>query len=214
MRYIYVGASVAALSTMISSSALAESAGPNSLISEIIVTGTRVTGLKAADSAAPIQVLGAEALRRVGQPDLIQALAQNRARPSPPRPFGGDTGQPDAVGPAARPQPQRHPGAGQRQAPPLHRQPRTCWAAPTRARATADLDLIPVAAIDHVEVLQDGAAAQYGTDAIAGVVNIILKNQRQRRHRPRSPAASTTRAAARPATSPPTSACRSARTAS
>ncbi|HEY0265275.1 MAG TPA: TonB-dependent receptor, partial [Rhizomicrobium sp.] len=41
--------------------------------------------------------------------------------------------------------------------------------------ATADLDLIPVAAIDHVEVLEEGAAAQYGSDAIAGVVNIILK---------------------------------------
>ncbi len=39
-----------------------------------------------------------------------------------------------------------------------------------------DLDLIPVDAIDHVEVLRDGAAAQYGSDAIAGVVNIILKS--------------------------------------
>ncbi len=39
-----------------------------------------------------------------------------------------------------------------------------------------DLDLIPVAAIDHVEVLRDGAAAQYGSDAIAGVINIILKD--------------------------------------
>ncbi|WP_028311464.1 TonB-dependent receptor plug domain-containing protein [Derxia gummosa] len=38
-----------------------------------------------------------------------------------------------------------------------------------------DLDQIPVAAVDHVEVLRDGAAAQYGSDAIAGVVNIILK---------------------------------------
>jgi iron complex outermembrane receptor protein len=38
-----------------------------------------------------------------------------------------------------------------------------------------DLDLIPIAAIDHIEVLRDGAAAQYGSDAIAGVVNIILK---------------------------------------
>ena len=37
--------------------------------------------------------------------------------------------------------------------------------------------LHPSAAIDHVEVLLDGAAAQYGTDAIAGVVNIILKNK-------------------------------------
>ena len=37
--------------------------------------------------------------------------------------------------------------------------------------------MIPEAAIDHVEVLLDGAAAQYGTDAIAGVVNIILKKK-------------------------------------
>ncbi|MBS0282310.1 MAG: hypothetical protein JSR25_14165, partial [Proteobacteria bacterium] len=37
--------------------------------------------------------------------------------------------------------------------------------------------LIPQAAIDHVEVLLDGAAAQYGTDAIAGVVNFILKKK-------------------------------------
>src|SRR6185503_14609873 len=43
--------------------------------------------------------------------------------------------------------------------------------------SSADLSLIPSAAIDHVEVLLDGAAAQYGTDAIAGVVNIILKNR-------------------------------------
>lgn len=43
--------------------------------------------------------------------------------------------------------------------------------------ASADLNLIPVGSIDHVEVLQDGAAAQYGTDAIAGVINIILKDQ-------------------------------------
>ena len=39
-----------------------------------------------------------------------------------------------------------------------------------------DLDLIPPSAIDHVEVLRDGAAAQYGSDAIAGVINIILKS--------------------------------------
>jgi iron complex outermembrane receptor protein len=38
-----------------------------------------------------------------------------------------------------------------------------------------DLDLIPSSAIDHIEVLRDGAAAQYGSDAIAGVINIILK---------------------------------------
>ena len=38
-----------------------------------------------------------------------------------------------------------------------------------------DLSSIPSAAIDRIEVLRDGAAAQYGSDAIAGVINIILK---------------------------------------
>ncbi|UEQ74921.1 TonB-dependent receptor plug domain-containing protein [Chryseobacterium arthrosphaerae] len=38
-----------------------------------------------------------------------------------------------------------------------------------------DLSTIPVIAIEKIEVLRDGAAAQYGSDAIAGVINIILK---------------------------------------
>lgn len=38
-----------------------------------------------------------------------------------------------------------------------------------------DLDLIPSSAIKRIEVLRDGAAAQYGSDAIAGVINVILK---------------------------------------
>jgi iron complex outermembrane recepter protein len=42
--------------------------------------------------------------------------------------------------------------------------------------AAVDLDQIPVSAIERVEVLRDGAAAQYGSDAIAGVLNIILKS--------------------------------------
>ena len=38
-----------------------------------------------------------------------------------------------------------------------------------------DLNAIPTAALDRVEVLRDGASAQYGSDAIAGVVNLRLK---------------------------------------
>jgi iron complex outermembrane receptor protein len=38
--------------------------------------------------------------------------------------------------------------------------------------------MIPTSAVDHIEVLRDGAAAQYGSDAIAGVINIILKHGR------------------------------------
>jgi iron complex outermembrane recepter protein len=44
-----------------------------------------------------------------------------------------------------------------------------------RGNTGTDLNAIPVSAIDHVEILRDGASAQYGSDAIAGVVNIVLK---------------------------------------
>lgn len=47
---------------------------------------------------------------------------------------------------------------------------------PAQGAASTDLDAIPVSAIERIEVLRDGAAAQYGSDAIAGVVNIVLKS--------------------------------------
>jgi iron complex outermembrane receptor protein len=43
----------------------------------------------------------------------------------------------------------------------------------------ADISLIPVSAIDHIEVLPDGASAVYGSDAIAGVVNIVTRHDYQ-----------------------------------
>ncbi len=139
----------------------------------VIVTGTRVTGMTAADSAAPITVIGSDALSHVGQPNLIQALAQLTPSFSAES-LGGDTG---ALTLSARLRglspndtlvlvngKRRHSTGN------LH-----VLGGQYQGAATADLDMIPVAAIDHVEVLQEGAAAQYGTDAIAGVVNIILK---------------------------------------
>ena len=44
-----------------------------------------------------------------------------------------------------------------------------------RGNVGTDLNTIPVSAIERIEILRDGAAAQYGSDAIAGVINIILK---------------------------------------
>lgn len=141
----------------------------------VIVTGTRVTGMTAADSAAPITVIGSDAMTKVGQPNLIQALAQLTPSFSAES-VGGDTG---ALTLSARLRglspndtlvlidgKRRHSTGN------LH-----VLSGQYQGAATADLDLIPVAAIDHVEVLQEGAAAQYGTDAIAGVVNIILKKK-------------------------------------
>jgi len=41
-----------------------------------------------------------------------------------------------------------------------------------------DINAIPPGAIDHIEILRDGAGAQYGSDAVAGVINIVLKKAR------------------------------------
>ena len=44
-----------------------------------------------------------------------------------------------------------------------------------RGSAPVDINAIPASMVDHIEILRDGAAAQYGSDAIAGVMNIVLK---------------------------------------
>ena len=46
-----------------------------------------------------------------------------------------------------------------------------------RGNSGTDLNAIPASAIKRIEVLRDGASAQYGSDAIAGVINIVLKDQ-------------------------------------
>lgn len=45
-----------------------------------------------------------------------------------------------------------------------------------RGNTGTDLNTIPAAAIERIEILRDGASAQYGSDAIAGVINIVLKD--------------------------------------
>ncbi|GAA0707700.1 TonB-dependent receptor [Dokdonella soli] len=52
------------------------------------------------------------------------------------------------------------------------------FGARNRGNTGTDLNTIPLLAIDHVEILRDGAAAQYGSDAIAGVMNIALKRSK------------------------------------
>src|SRR5512138_1023206 len=45
-----------------------------------------------------------------------------------------------------------------------------------RGAQAVDFNAIPASMIDHIEILRDGAAAQYGSDAIAGVINVVLKS--------------------------------------
>ena len=141
----------------------------------IIVTGTRTTGLKAGDSPAPVQVLSSDLLARAGRSDINTALSASV--PSIQiQTFGND-------------QTAFHPSIKLRGLNPNHtlvmingkRRHGTSNVVVTNALwtggAAPDMGLIPMEAVEHVEVLQDGAAAQYGTDAVAGVVNLILKKK-------------------------------------
>ena len=147
---------------------------PDDATESVIVTGTRESNVKARDSVAPIDVLPASALQATGATDLRDAL--ERVLPSLNHAaFAGDYGaltdtvqlrglSPDHVLILINGK-RRHTTAN-------------IYAdgGPLQGSAPVDLDLIPLSAIDHIEVLRDGAAAQYGSDAIAGVINIILKS--------------------------------------
>ncbi len=176
MVVLSLAATSAAAQTKATTTAAADDAAPVSN-SDIIVTGTRTQGLRAADSPAPIQVVGQDALTRVGQPGLIQQLAQTL--PSiQAQTFGVDLAnlRPSLQLRGLNPNhtlilvdgKRRHGSANIITSP-----------GSFTGSAAPDMSLIPSGAIDHIEILQDGAAAQYGTDAIAGVVNIILKKNGQ-----------------------------------
>jgi iron complex outermembrane recepter protein len=165
---------LSALAALPVSAVLAETPTADSELDEVIVTGSRQAGLKASDSPAPIQILSAEALQTAtGSGQLMDTLAQ--LVPSlTVQAFGFDMGGQTLL-------------AKLRGLSPNHvlvlvngkRRHTTSNLAvdsgPYQGGAGVDLNFIPVDAIDHIEVLTDGAAAQYGSDAIAGVINIILK---------------------------------------
>jgi iron complex outermembrane recepter protein len=156
--------------------ATTEAAATN--LDQVVVTGTRrAKGLQVSESPAPIQILTADTLKSAGQPDLIAALAQ--LVPSfTAQAFGGD-------------QANQTLSAKLRGLSPNHalvlingkRRHTTSNLAvlggPYQGGASTDLNFIPLSSVERIEVLTDGAAAQYGTDAIAGVINIILKNSNE-----------------------------------
>ena len=139
----------------------------------VIVTGTRSAGVDALKSSSPVQVLSADDLASAGRPDLMNSLA-NVVPSFTAQAFGGDMANQTLQ-------------AKLRGLSPNHvlvmvngkRRHTTSSLAilggPYQGGAGVDLNFIPVDSIDHVEVLTEGAAAQYGTDAIAGVINIIQR---------------------------------------
>ncbi|KAF1711127.1 TonB-dependent receptor [Pseudoxanthomonas kalamensis DSM 18571] len=167
--------SIAVLGALASQSALAQdNSAPANTLDTLIVTGTRVADRTVAESTAPIDIISPEVLEGTGTTELATALS--RALPSLnfPRPAVSDGT--DAVRPA------QLRGLSPDHVLVLVNGKRYHSGALVnvngtqgRGSAPADLNTIPIAAIARVEVLRDGASAQYGSDAIAGVINIVLK---------------------------------------
>ncbi|GAY23769.1 TonB-dependent receptor [Sphingobium fuliginis] len=141
----------------------------------IVVTGSRGQARTVTDSPTPIDVISGADLTRTGKAGVFQAL--NTLVPSFNLPVraGGATSTVIATGGLR--------GLNPDQALILVNGKRRHKTSLINAVSTlyngsvpSDLDMIPTSAVDHIEVLRDGAAAQYGSDAIAGVINIILKD--------------------------------------
>ena len=148
---------------------------PIQTIESVVVVGTRSIGRRALQAPVPIEVVDREQLSLTGQPEtgrVLQMLVPSFNFSSSTISDGTD---------ALRPATLR--GLGPDQTLVLINGKRRHKSALLhvntsvgRGTAGTDFNAIPSAAIERIEVLRDGAAAQYGSDAIAGVINIVLKD--------------------------------------
>ncbi|KAF1027205.1 MAG: Vitamin B12 transporter BtuB [Acinetobacter bereziniae] len=143
----------------------------------IVVTGTRSLKRSKTDSLQPIDVISAQELtERTGSSELGTALSKIIPSINFPRPTvvdGTELVRPVQLKGLSSDQvlvlvngKRRHTGAFI-----------NLGGTIGRGSAPTDLNAIPVSAISRIEVLREGASARYGSDAIAGVVNIILKSR-------------------------------------
>ena len=167
-----ITAAVIAGSAMLPSTALFA----QEMVEEIITLGARAKARSATDSVAPVDVINASELANQGDVDITNLL-----RNSVPSYYVSDQPISDA-GTMVRPQGLRGMSAdhtlvlvnGKRR----HRSSVILWAAGgiSDGAQGPDTSVFPTAAIKTVDVLRDGAASQYGSDALAGVINFNLKD--------------------------------------
>ncbi|MHA6722366.1 TonB-dependent receptor plug domain-containing protein [Sphingomonas sp. RS2018] len=140
----------------------------------IVVTGTRAANRTVADSAVPIDVISSEQLSNSGLGEtskILNTLVPSFNFPQPSIADGTDVIRPASLRGLAPDQTLVLVNGKRRHVTSLINVNGTVG----RGSAAVDLNSIPALAIERVEVLRDGAASQYGSDAIAGVINIQLK---------------------------------------
>jgi iron complex outermembrane receptor protein len=159
--------------------AQAQQSGADEAIEEIITTGTRRAQRSASDSSIPIDVLSGQEFENMGTTDLNDML--RNTVPS----YNVDRQPISDAATLVRP-------ATMRGLPPDNvlvlvngkRRHRSGVIAELGGSLSAgsqgaDLSSIPALAIQQTEILRDGASAQYGSDAIAGVLNFVLREDRE-----------------------------------
>ncbi len=174
LRFILSVSAVALVTPVLSTTAVAQQGAD--AIEEIITTGTRRSARSAADSAVPVDVISGSEFQNMGTADLNDML--KTAVPS----YNVTRHSISDAATLVRP-------ATMRGLPPdnvlvlvngkrRHRSGVIAELGGSLAAGSqgADISAIPALAIKQAEILRDGAAAQYGSDAIAGVMNFVLKD--------------------------------------
>lgn len=144
---------------------------------EVVVVGTRRKDRTVVNSPVPIDVISAKDIQQSGftqTTEMIKMLVPSYNAPETTIDDGSDHVRPATLR-----------GLGPDQVLVLVNGKRRYTSALVHVNGTigrgstgADLNAIPASAIERIEVLRDGASAQYGSDAIAGVINIILKEKK------------------------------------
>jgi len=160
IRCLLAGSSLALLCNV---SSAQEPGGQQGMVEEIVVTGSMLSSNTAAEEgAAPVEVISIEQIRNSGAATVYEAL---RSQPelsgladNDTRSGAQDTKQVNLRGLGAQ---------------------YTLVLINGRRVAKNNLNLVPFAAVERIEILKDGASAVYGSDALAGVVNVILREDYQ-----------------------------------
>ena len=144
----------------------------------VVITGQRASHRSRLNTVVPVDVVTAQSLKAQGSTELAQGLSRVAPSLNFPRPSavdGTDNIRPASLRGLSPDQTLVLVDGKRRHASALV----NINGSAGRGSAAVDLNAIPEVALDRVEVLRDGASAQYGSDAIAGVVNLHLREARK-----------------------------------
>ncbi len=148
-------------------------AAQEQVIEEIVVTGSHIKGMHA-DESLPVTSLSRDDLAYEGSPsmiELIKSLSFSQGSDGEADPFQAGAGA-DRATVNLR-------GLGPSRTLVLVNGHRTTWsphAISAQAQLLVDVNMLPSIALERVEILREGAASTYGSDAIAGVMNYITRS--------------------------------------